>query len=230
MKVLVVDDDRELVDLLGFVLFRAGFESLATHDRPTALRVLDKQVPDAVVLDAEMGRGKGLDLLRELKLRRQQTPIVVLTAGSEDDRIQALDQGADDCLSKPFSYRELVARLRARLRSQAPELSAEAPAPELRVGSLTLNPSSRRVMKNGQQLLLSATEFRLLHYLMTRAGTVVPARELLRHVWGYEETGGKDLLRVTAYRLRRKIEDEPQHPRLLHTVPGVGLILERSTD
>ena len=227
MKILLVNDDRELVDLLTFVLRRAGLDALSAFDASTALELLETERPDLAVLDVSLGSGSGFDLLRDLR-RRSRIPVIMLTArNAEDDKVRGLELGADDYLTKPFSHRELVARIRAQLRRHGQEWSAPRPGETLlQVGPVTLNVAEHAVTKKGGPIDLTVTEFRLLHYLMTNAGAVVPTRAILKQVWGYDDPGGTDVVRVTVHRLRRKLEDDPNRPRLVHTVPGVGVMLK----
>lgn len=228
MRVLLVDDDRELTGILELALRRAGFEALIAHESPTALRRYDLDHPDIVILDINLGGWNGLDLLQELRRSARRVPILMLTAlDSEDDRIRGLELGADDYLVKPFSHRELLARVRAHLRrvgQEAPE--GEAVPSALRVGPIDLNVAEHSVHLQGQQVKLTVTEFRLLHALMREAGRVISTRQLLKRVWGQEDPGASDVIRVTVLRLRRKLRDDSAEPRLLHTVPGVGVMLK----
>jgi len=231
VRILLVDDDRELIDLLAFALKRAGFEPVAAYDGTSALRLFEERQPDLVVLDINLGASNGLDVLKDLR-RRTQLPVIMLTAlDSEEDKVRGLEGGADDYLTKPFSHRELIARIRAQLRRSGQELTARrAPATRLEVGSITLDLAEHSVTKSGQQVSLTVTEFRLLHCLMTNAGTVVSTSTLLKQVWGYQDPGGSDVVRVTVHRLRRKLESDPSRPHLLHTVPGVGVLLKPDSE
>jgi DNA-binding response OmpR family regulator len=227
VRILLVDDDRELIDLLAFALKRAGLEPLAAHDSTMALRLFEERKPDLVVLDINLGASSGLDVLRDLR-RRSSLPVIMLTAlDSEEDKVRGLEAGADDYLTKPFSHRELIARIRAQLRRSGQDVSVpRAPETRLEVGSITLNLAEHSVTKAGQQVSLTVTEFRLLHCLMLNAGRVVPTAELLKQVWGYQDPSGSDVVRVTVHRLRRKLEKDPSRPSLLHTIPGVGVLLK----
>ncbi len=231
MRILLVDDDRELIDLLAFALKRAGLEPIAAHDARAAVRVFEERQPDLVVLDINLGGSSGLDVLKELR-RRSQLPVIMLTAlDSEEDKVRGLEAGADDYLTKPFSHRELIARIRAQLRRSAQEWSPRrAPETRLQVGTVTLDLAEHSVTKSGQQVSLTVTEFRLLHCLMTNAGTVVPTGTILKQVWGYQDAGGSDVVRVTVHRLRRKLEQDPTRPLLLHTIPGVGVLLKSDAE
>ena len=233
MRILLVDDDRELIDLLAFALKRAGLEPIGAHDAGTALRLFDERHPDLVVLDINLGASSGLEVLKELRKRDTSLPVIMLTAlDSEEDKVRGLESGADDYLTKPFSHRELVARIRAQLRRSGQEWPARrAPvASRLEVGSIALDLAQHLVTKSGQQVSLTVTEFRLLHCLMTNAGTVVPTGTLLKQVWGYNDPGGSDVVRVTVHRLRRKLEQDPARPNLLHTIPGVGVLLKSDAE
>jgi two-component system response regulator VicR len=227
MRILLVDDDRELIDLLAFALKRAGLEPIGAHDAVAAIRMFEERHPDLVVLDINLGASSGFDVLKELR-RRAQVPVIMLTAlDSEEDKVRGLELGADDYLTKPFSHRELIARIRAQLRRSGQEWPARrVTETRLEVGSITLDMAEHSVTKSGQRVSLTVTEFRLLHCLMTNAGTVVPTAALLKQVWGYQDPGGSDVVRVTVHRLRRKLEQDPARPSLLHTIPGVGVLLK----
>ena len=231
MRILLVDDDRELIDLLAFALKRAGLETMAAHDATSAVRIYEERKPDLVVLDINLGASNGLDVLKELR-RRGQLPVIMLTAlDSEEDKVRGLELGADDYLTKPFSHRELIARIRAQLRRSGQEWPERRIAEtRFQVGSITLDMADHSVTKAGQQVSLTVTEFRLLHCLMTNAGRVVPTAALLKQVWGYNDPGGSDVVRVTVHRLRRKLEQDPTRPNLLHTIPGVGVLLKSDAE
>jgi DNA-binding response OmpR family regulator len=216
-----------LIDLLAFALKRAGLDPIGAHDGASALRVFEERKPDLVVLDVNLGGSSGLDVLRELR-RRSQVPVIMLTAlDSEEDKVRGLESGADDYLTKPFSHRELIARIRAQLRRRGQEWSPRpTPQTRLQVGSITLDLAEHSVTRSGQQVSLTVTEFRLLHCLMANAGRVVSTGDLLKQVWGYPDPGGSDVVRVTVHRLRRKLEHDPGKPNLLHTIPGVGVLMK----
>jgi two-component system response regulator RegX3 len=162
-----------------------------------------------------------------------QVPVIMLTAfDSEDDKVRGLDLGADDYLAKPFSHRELVARIRATLRRTGIRevRPREDLSTRLQVGALSLDAADHSVIAHGQPVGLAPTEFRLLQCLMANAGHVVSTQELLKQVWGYTDpVSSADVVRVTAHRLRHKIEQDPRHPQLLHTIAGVGILLKPSS-
>jgi DNA-binding response OmpR family regulator len=227
VKLLLVDDDLELTDLLTFAFGRGGFDVLPAHDAATALRLLRQHVPDVAVIDVNLGGTSGFDLLEALR-RESTIPVVMLTArDSEGDKVLGLDLGADDYVTKPFSHRELLARVRAQLRRHGAGSDETLVAPEeVTEGPLTLNLREHRAELDGQLVNLSVTEFRLLRYLAQHAGTVVPVKELLEHVWGASDVGSGEVVRVAVHRLRRKLGEDAAYPRLLHTVAGVGVMLK----
>ncbi|MGI8424220.1 MAG: response regulator transcription factor [Chloroflexota bacterium] len=231
MKLLLVDDDLELTDLLTFAFGRGGFDVLPAHDAPAALRLLREHKPDVAVVDVNLGGTSGFDLLEALR-RESAIPVVMLTArDAEGDKVLGLELGADDYVTKPFSHRELLARVRAQLRRHGRESAEAGPAPaELSVGPLTLFLREHRAELDHLPLSLSVTEFRLLSYLAQHAGVVVRGRALLEHVWGSGDAGSVELVRVAVHRLRRKLGEDAAHPRLLHTVAGVGIMLKANRD
>jgi DNA-binding response OmpR family regulator len=196
-------------------------EAVPAYDGPTALR-----------MDVNLGDPNGLDVLKALRRQSGQIPVVMLTAlDGEMDKVQGLELGADDYLAKPFSVRELIARIRAQLRRNTQQWRPLPPKQTvLRVGSIRLDPADHSVTLSGKPVSLTVTEFRLLHCLMANAGRVVPTSELLKQVWGYQDPSGADVVRVTVFRLRRKLEVDPSRPTVLHTIPGVGVLLKADAE
>ena len=223
-KLLLIDDDAELVAVLTLALERAGFAAWSASDGRTALALLDAERPDLVVLDAPLRAADPLELLGELR-RRSAAAVVMLTGrGDEDARVAGLERGADDYVAKPFSPRELVARVRGLLQRRG----GPAPSPPgavLAVGPLRLDMDGHAVTDAGRPVALTPLEFRLLAYLMGHAGTVVTFATLIRQVWGYDDPSVTDVVRSSVYRLRRKLADDPAEPRLLQSVPGIGFRL-----
>jgi DNA-binding response OmpR family regulator len=223
-RILLVDDDYDLVDILEVGLRRAGYLVAHAYDAASAHEHLHDTPPDLIVLDVDLGGASGFEVLKELR-RATDVPVLLLTARtSEDDKVMGLDLGADDYLTKPFGYRELLARIRSRLRPRSqPGVAHACDAGVLRVGPLTLDVPHHEIRREGRPIVVTATEFRLLRCLMLNADTVVPTLTLLKEVWGENDAGAADVLRVALHRLRRKVEADPAHPTLIRTVPGVGL-------
>ena len=223
-KLLLIDDDAELVAVLTLALERAGFAVWSARDARTALALLDAERPDLVVLDAPLRAADPLELLGELR-RRSAAAVVMLTGrGDEDARVAGLERGADDYVVKPFSPRELVARVHGLLQRRG----GPAPVPPggvLTVGPLALDVDGHTVTNGDRPVALTPLEFRLLEYLMRHAGSVVPFATLLRQVWGYDDPSVTDVVRSSVYRLRRKLADDPAEPHLLRSVPGIGFRL-----
>ena len=223
-RILVVDDDRVAVDVVSFLLRRAGWEPLAAFDAATARRLFE-QCPDLIILDIHLGDADGRDLLQQFRKERANVPILMLTAvTAEGERVHGLELGADDYLCKPFSHRELVARVRALLRRGTRETPEPVQPARLQVGSIVLDPLTHEVMRGDQRIDVTPTEFRLLQTVMSRPNTLVPLRTLLKEVWGHQDLSAKNVVRVTASRLRAKLDDDPLAPRLLQTVRGEGLM------
>jgi DNA-binding response OmpR family regulator len=225
MKVLVVDDDRDLRELIGFALTQAGFLVVKAADGPSAVRMFDAEGPDLVVLDINMPGASGFQVCEAIRAR-SGVPIMMLTVRSEEeDLIKALDLGADDYLTKPFSPKTLLARLKALLRRAGMETSA---AP-LAAGQMMLNVEEHTAsIAGGAPVRLTKLELRLLQMLLANAGRTVSSDRLLVHVWGHRNSGDRQLLKQLVHRLRQKIEADPALPRYLQTAAGAGykLIVE----
>jgi DNA-binding response OmpR family regulator len=219
MKVLVVDDDLELAALIAYALRQAGYLVVEAHDGLEALAAAARESPDLVVLDVNLPRLGGLDVLRRLRAT-STTPVLLLTVrAAEEDQVLGLDLGADDYMAKPFSPRTLLARVRALLRRAAGAAKPSA----LVAGVLALDPEQQSVTVNGQPpVRLTPLELRLLQILIANAGRTLPAERLLRHVWGARGSEDRQLLKQLVHRLRQKIEADAAHPRYLLTVGGVG--------
>jgi DNA-binding response OmpR family regulator len=224
--VLVVDDEPSVREIAGAYLERQGFEVRTASDGPAGLRAALELQPALVVLDIMLPGMNGLDVLRCLRLE-QPTPVLLLTArGDEFDRVLGLELGADDYLTKPFSPRELVARVKAILRRGA---GAHAAGAAIRHGGLRLDPDTREVTLDGRGVELSTLEFDLLHALMRQPGRVFKREELIASVWGSDFPGVDRVVDVHVSGLRRKLGDDAERPRFLATVRGVGYrLLEAS--
>ncbi len=225
IAVLVVDDEKPIRDFIQRNLDIRGYRVYTAGNGLEALALFKTHPIDLVILDIMMPHMDGLETIRRIR-QISTVPIIVLSAlGEENDKIQALNLGADDYLTKPFGVGELLARVRAVLRRAR---WAEAPSPTARLvyGPIVLDPERREVTVNGEVVNLTPTEFNLLAYLMSNAGKVLPHQTILQHVWGPEYGRETEYLRVYIGRLRQKIEPDPEHPRFLRTVRGVGYIFE----
>ena len=222
MKILVVDDDRELRELIGFVLRSAGYPVVEAGDGLEALRQHAAEKPDLVILDVNLPGIDGFEVCRRIRVEAD-TPVMMLTVrGEEADQVRGLDLGADDYLAKPFSPRTLLARVRALLRRGG----TERPAPS-GAGVIVLDPDLQTVsVSDAAPVRLTNLEFRLLQLMVATPNRTVPPERLLRHVWGHRSTGDRQLLKQLVHRVRQKIETDPAAPHYLKTVSGVGYRLE----
>ena len=222
MKILVVDDDLELAGLIGYALRQAGYVVVDAADGPSALTAFEREAPSLVILDVNLPRLSGLEVCRQIRADGSTIPVMMLTVrNAEEDQVQALDLGADDYLTKPFSPRTLLARVRALLRRGG----VEKPAP-LEAGDLSLDLELAAVtLTGGKPVRLTRLELRLLQILLANAGHTLPPERLLAHVWGSRGVGDRQLLKQLVHRLRQKIETDAAQPRYLVTVSGVGYAL-----
>jgi two-component system KDP operon response regulator KdpE len=216
VRILLVDDDPTLRKTLAIGLRAAGHDVLVAADGRTALQAVGEDQPDLVVLDLGLPDLSGVEVLRELRTW-SGLPVVVLSArdGSED-KVQALDLGADDYVTKPFAADELLARIRAAARRAGSDL------PVVEAGSLTIDVPARQVTRNGAVVRLTPTEWGLLEVLVRHPGRLVSQRDLLHEVWGPAYGRETNYLRVYVAGLRKKLEDDPAQPRHLVTEPGMG--------
>jgi two-component system, OmpR family, KDP operon response regulator KdpE len=217
-RVLIVDDEPQILRALRVVLREAGFQSLPAETVQEALDVAALQRPDAAIVDLVLPDGDGVDVCRALR-EWSRMPILVLSAmGEEDDKVRALEAGADDYVTKPFGPRELVARLQAALRRATPEPDD----PVFRADGLELDLAAHRVSRGGAEVHLTPTEFELLAVLMRNRGRLLTHRTLLTEVWGPAYADDVLTLRTHIANLRRKVEPEGASPRYVRTEPGVG--------
>jgi two-component system alkaline phosphatase synthesis response regulator PhoP len=222
-RILVVDDDPEIVRLVRGYLEQADFEVLTAYNGETALRMLRTQEPDLLILDLMLPDRDGWEITRRVRAdeRLSALPSIMLTARVDDmDKILGLELGADDYITKPFNPREVVARVRARLRRTRP--GGMGPAPVLTVGPVRLDQARRQVTVNGKEVDLTPTEFNLLAVFMERPAVAFTRAELIERALGYEYVGMERTLDSHIKNLRRKIEADPGRPDLIETVYGVG--------
>ncbi|HVU04390.1 MAG TPA: response regulator transcription factor [Polyangiaceae bacterium] len=223
MRVLVIDDDRRLFELLDGYLAENGIQATHAADGATGLVALERGAFDAVFLDVMMPRMDGLEVLRRIR-EKHRTPVIMLTAkGDETDRVVGLELGADDYLGKPFSPRELLARLRAVLRRAQPEAAAE----RLVARDVVVDVSSRTATVSGEPAALTGLEFDLLVALMRRAGRVVPRNALLEEAGRSDVTVSERTVDVHVSNLRKKLRDRDREPPLIRAVRGVGYVLTK---
>jgi DNA-binding response OmpR family regulator len=229
MKILIVDDDHDLLEALGLGLQLQwqGIDVITATDGEAALNRFFDQMPDVVLLDVGLPRLDGFEVLRRIR-QVSDTPVLMLTArGEELDKVRGLEIGADDYVTKPFSPLELLARIKAVLRrSELPPPVRVVPS--FTADDLTVNFDTQQVCKGDQAVALSATEYRLLFQLVRNAGHVVPRETLLARVWGDEYRDQSDYLKVYISRLRAKLEDDPERPRLILTERGLGYRFARA--
>jgi DNA-binding response OmpR family regulator len=220
-KILVVDDEPHILELVKYNLAQEGYEVLTAHDGAQAVaRARDSQ-PDLIILDIMLPYVDGLEVCRQIR-RDSAVPIIMLTAkGGELERVVGLEIGADDYVTKPFSPRELGARVRAILRRTTAEASPGQAGP-LRGGGLILDPNTHEVTLDGRAVDLTAKEFELLRLLLSHPNRVFTRDFLLEHIWGYDYYGSTRTVDMHISRLREKIEDDPASPTYIVTVRGVG--------
>ncbi len=219
--ILLVEDERAITEPLAEALEREGFDAAVAETAAEALRAAGSRSPDLVLLDIGLPDGSGLDVCRELR-RESDVPIIMLTArGSEADRVAGLELGADDYVVKPFSAREVTARVRAVLRRAAPTPAASGDGP-IRIGDVTLDTAKHEARLGDRPLDLSRKEFELLRVLMESAGSVLTREALIDEVWDMNWFGSTKTLDVHVSGLRKKLGDDPKEPRYIHTVRGVG--------
>jgi phosphate regulon transcriptional regulator PhoB len=225
-KILLIEDDKDIVELVKYNLEKDGFNVAASADGATGLAQLRKSPPDLLLLDLMLPKVSGLEICKEVRkdVSLNRLPVLILTAkGEEADRVVGLELGADDYVTKPFSPRELVARVKALLRRSEP---ATAPEKPIEIGVLRIDPAAYRVTRAGKPVPMSTLEFRLLYFLAARPNRVFTRDQLLDGVWGTERFVTPRSVDVYVRRLREKIETEPQHPAYMKTIRGAGYIFE----
>lgn len=227
-KILVVDDEKPIADILQFNLKKEGYDVYSAYDGNEALQMVDEVQPDLILLDIMLPLKDGMEVCREVR-KKYDMPIIMLTAkDSEIDKVLGLELGADDYVTKPFSTRELIARVKANLRRHQvviAQTDEEVETNEIEIGSLTIHPNAYVVSKRGETIELTHREFELLFYLAKHIGQVMTREHLLQTVWGYDYYGDVRTVDVTVRRLREKIEDNPSHPTWIVTRRGVGYYL-----
>jgi phosphate regulon transcriptional regulator PhoB len=225
-RILIIEDDKDIIELVRYNLTNEGFQVTAAYDGTSGLTALKKTPPDILLLDLMLPKLSGLEICREIRKDESMNrlPILMLTArGDEADRVVGLEMGADDYVTKPFSPRELLARVKALLRRSEPP--ADTPR-VIEIGKLAIDPASYRVSQSGKPVPLSTLEFRLLYYLASRPNRVFTRDQLLDAVWGTDRFVTPRSVDVYVRRLREKIESDPENPLHLKTVRGAGYLFE----
>ncbi|HEY8538919.1 MAG TPA: response regulator transcription factor [Steroidobacteraceae bacterium] len=218
MKILSADDDKDLLALIAFTLSQAGYLVVKASDGPSAIQAFETEMPDLVILDINMPGASGFQVCEAIRAK-SRVPVMMLTVrGEEEDLVKALEIGADDYLTKPFSPRTLLARVKALLRRAGMEN-----AMPLAAGRIRLDMDEHTVQVGSQPpVRLTKLELRLLQMLLANAGHTVSSDRLLMQVWGHKGSGDRQLLKQLVHRLRQKIEVDPASPQMLLTAPGAG--------
>lgn len=226
--ILIVEDEQNIVDILSFNLSREGYDTLEAYDGPTGLQLALENDPDLILLDLMLPGMNGFDVCRKIRESGSSIPILMLTAREEEaDKVLGLELGADDYITKPFSMRELLARVKANIRRVAMAVPAAAPAPAaeglVQRGRVTIDRDRATISKDGRALDLTQREYDLICYLAAQPGKVFSREALMEHVWNYEGyVGDVRAVDVAVRRLREKIEDDPASPRFIVTKRGMG--------
>lgn len=225
-RILIVDDEIPIAEILKINLEKEGYTTLVAHDGQTALELALSENPDAILLDVMLPKMDGFEVCRKIRENKRSTPILMLTARDEEvDKVLGLELGADDYITKPFSVRELMARVKANLRRTASEPADDRAASEANIinaGRIVLNLDRYEVRRDDAIVDLTLREFELLKFLALQPDKVFTREMLLEKVWGYEYYGDVRTVDVTIRRLREKIEDDPSLPNFVLTKRGVG--------
>ncbi|MBE3561265.1 MAG: response regulator transcription factor [Ktedonobacteraceae bacterium] len=221
MKILVADDDRDMVDMLSYWLKGHGYDVVRAFDGEQAIKRWRETLPDLVILDIQMPRLDGFEVCRQMRTETNAMVLILTAHDREDDEVRGLELGADDYLRKPFSPRQLLARIKALMR-RATNVRGTTGSATITVGSVTLDAMRHEVTRDGIKVRLTPTESRLLHLLISHTGQVLTTDMIIERVWGYDETGDSGLVKTHIRHLRQKVEPDPNRPRFITTVPGVG--------
>ncbi|HIR84944.1 MAG TPA: response regulator transcription factor [Candidatus Galloscillospira excrementavium] len=231
-KILIVEDEKNIVDILSFNLGREGYTTLEAYDGEAGLQLALEQDPDLVLLDLMLPKKNGFDVCRAIRAAGRSTPVIMLTAREEEtDKVLGLELGADDYITKPFSMRELLARVKANIRrgDMLAAAAAQAPAPQagsrIEAGRIAIDSDLMMATKDGRGLELTQREYELLKFLASHPGKVFSREALMEHVWNYEGyVGDVRAVDVAVRRLREKIEDDPAAPQFIVTRRGLGYL------
>lgn len=221
-RILIVDDEKNIVDILKFNLNKESFDTLEAYDGKQAIDIAEREKPDLIILDIMLPEMDGFTVCRKLR-QTMQTPIIMLTAREEEvDKVLGLELGADDYITKPFSPRELMARVKANLRRVIDESAPQKKGDMVRYGDLEIDVNRYEVRRDGQVIDLTLREFELVKFLAMQKGQIFSRENLLEKVWGYEYFGDVRTVDVTVRRLREKLEKDASKPEYILTKRGVG--------
>ncbi len=221
MKIMVADDDRDMVDLLSYFLKGHGYDVVRAFDGEQAIKRWRETLPDLVILDLQMPKLDGFEVCRQMRSETNSMVLILTARDHEDDEIRGLEMGADDYLRKPFSPRQLMARIKAIMR-RASNTRGTSNTSTVTVGPVTLDAMRHEVTRDNVKVRLTPTESRLLHLLITHTGQVLTTDMIIERVWGYDEAGDSGLVKTHIRHLRQKIEPDSNNPQFIMTVPGVG--------
>ena len=220
--ILVIEDEAPIVEILKFNLTKSGYRVLAAYDGAEGYRLALSEKPDLILLDVMLPKMDGFEVCKKVR-EKQSTPIIMLTARDEEvDKVLGLELGADDYCTKPFSVRELMARVKANIRRNSSDLPTDDGSDIITFQNLTINPARYEASKEGIVIDLTLREFELLKFLAMQPGQIFTRETLLEKVWGYEYFGDVRTVDVTVRRLREKVEDNPASPNFIMTKRGVG--------
>lgn len=227
-KILVVDDEKPIADILQFTLKKEGYDVICAYDGEEAILLANKENPDLILLDIMLPKKDGMEVCRTLR-QTSEVPIIMLTAkDSEIDKVLGLEFGADDYVTKPFGTRELLARVKVQLRRKKTAASSEEKdvKDKIEIGKLVIHKKSYTVEKNGQPIDITHRELELLLYLAQNSNQVLTREHLLQSVWGFDYFGDARTVDVTIRRLREKVEDDPSNPQYIVTRRGLGYVMK----
>ena len=221
MKILVADDDRDMVDMLSYWLKGHGYDVVRAFDGEQAIKRWRETLPDLVILDIQMPKLDGFEVCRQMRTETNSMVLILTAHDHEDHEVRGLELGADDYLRKPFSPRQLLARIKALMRRSTTTRGATNSS-AVKVGPMTLDAMRHEVVRDGVKVRLSPTESRLLHLLISHTGQVLTTDMIIERVWGYDEAGDSGLVKTHIRHIRQKVEPDPNSPQFIMTVPGVG--------
>lgn len=221
MKVLIVDDDVDTLDITAYALRREGYTVVTAVDGRQALQRWESEKPDLVILDVMLPKVSGLDICRKIR-SESSVPVIMLTARDQDeDVVHGLDLGADDYIVKPFSHKQLLARIRVAARRSGTRQGAKE-SEKITAGGIVLDVDAHEVIRGGHRIRLTPIEFRLLYCLVSNKGRLVSTAKLVEHVWGFKDGGDANLLKTHVCHIRRKLGLQPGKPGYIKNVPGTG--------